>query len=63
MLRALWRMLTHRAPPPVKAWITIKNVGEGTVQILEVRNVVTGNTKRIEFELQPGYSKTIDVSL
>lgn len=47
---------------PTLAKITVKNVGAGTLQIVDVRNVTTGKTKRVEFTLEPEYSKTIDLS-
>lgn len=41
--------------------ITVRNMGDNPTMILEVRNVATGITKRVDFELQPGNSKTIDL--
>jgi hypothetical protein len=59
MLEYIYRLFRPKAIALGR--VTIKNVGAGTVQIVEIRNVTTGTTRRVEFELQPGYSKTIDI--
>lgn len=64
MFKVLWRVLTGDfRDEPTKIRVTVRNVGQGVLHLVEVRDVITGVTKRVEFELQPGYSKTIDLSL